>query len=99
MDFNEVLPFLEQNHTAVVTTLASTGAAQATVVSAGPYQGQIAFVSRGNTIKVKNALKRGRATVTVVRTTDNRYVTVEGAAVVRGWDNRSEERRVGKEWR
>ena len=89
MDFNEVLPFLEQNHTAVVTTVTSTGAAQATVVSAGPYQGQIAFVSRGNTVKVKNALKRGRATVTVLRTTDNRYVTVEGAAVVRGWDNTS----------
>lgn len=89
MDFNEVLPFLEQNHTAVVSTVTSSGSAQATVVNAGPYDGQIAFVSRGNTVKVKNASKRGRATVTVLRTTDNRYVTIEGPAMVHGWDNTS----------
>jgi len=89
VDFNEVLPFLEQNHTAVVSTVTPSGSAQATVVSAGPYEGQIAFVSRGNTVKVKNALKRGRATVTVLRKTDNRYVTIEGPATVHGWDNTS----------
>jgi hypothetical protein len=49
----------------------------------------MAFVSREHTVKVKNALKRGRATVTVLRTTDNRYVTVEGPATVHGWDNTS----------
>lgn len=85
----EVLPFLEQNHTAVGNTVTSSGSAQATVVNAGPYDGQIAFVSRGNTVKVKNASKRGRATVTVLRTTDNRYVTIEGPAMVHGWDNTS----------
>jgi hypothetical protein len=49
----------------------------------------MAFVSRGSTVKVKNALKRGRATVTVLRKADNRYVTVEGPASVHGWDNTS----------
>src|SRR5450631_1187893 len=87
MDFNEVLSFLEQNHTAVVSTVGSAGAAQATVVSAGPYDGQIAFVSRANTVKVKNASRRGRATVTVLRETDHRYVTIAGPAKVQGWDN------------
>ena len=89
MDFTEVLPFLQQNHTAVVSTVTSSGSAQATVVSAGPYEGHIAFVSRGNTVKVRNASKRGRATVTVIRATDNRYVTIEGPARVQGWSNTS----------
>ena len=87
MELNEVRPFLEQNHTAVVSTVTASGSAQATVVSAGLYEDQIAFVSRGNAVKVKNAARRGRATVTVLRTTDNRYVTIEGPAVVRGWEN------------
>ena len=89
MDFSEVLPFLDENHTAVVSTVSSSGAAQATVVSAGPYDGHVAFVSRGTTVKVRNASRSGRATVTVLRKADNRYVTVEGPATVRGWDNTS----------
>jgi PPOX class probable F420-dependent enzyme len=87
VDFAEVQPFLEQNHTAIVSTVTATGAAQATVVSAGLYEGRMAFVSRGNTVKVRNAVQRGGATVTVIRPTDNRYVTVEGPAQVHGWDN------------
>ena len=89
MDYEEVLPFLEENHTAIVSTVTPSGSAQATVVSAAPYDGHMAFVSRAHTVKVKNAIKRGRATVTVLRKTDNRYVTVEGPATVHGWDNTS----------
>lgn len=89
MEFSEVLPFLEQNHLAVVSTVNASGSAQATVVNAGLYDGRIAWVSRGHTMKVKNALKRGRATVTVIRPSDTRYVTVEGPATVHGWDNTS----------
>ena len=66
-----------------------SGAAQATVVNAAPYDGRVAFVSRGHTMKVKNAVKQGRATVTILRPKDNRYVTVEGPAMVHGWDNTS----------
>jgi len=47
----------------------------------------MAFVSRGRTVKVKNAARTGRAAVTVLRKSDNRYVTVEGPATVHGWDN------------
>ncbi len=89
MEFNEVLPFLEENHTAIVSTVTPSGSAQATVVNAGPYDGRVGFVSRGHTMKVRNALKQGRATVTVLRPKDNRYVTVEGPAMVHGWDNTS----------
>src|SRR5205085_10667294 len=89
MNLTEALPFLEQNHTAMVSTVTATGSTHATVVSAGLCEGQVAFVSRGDTVKVKNALKRGRAAVTVLRNSDNRYVTVEGSAVVHGWGNTS----------
>jgi PPOX class probable F420-dependent enzyme len=87
VELNEVRPFLELNHTAVVSTVTASGSAQATVVSAGLYEDQITFVSRGSAVKVKNASRRGRATVTVLRTTDNRYVTIEGPATVQGWEN------------
>ena len=60
MNLTEALPFLEQNHTAIVSTVTATGSTHATVVSAGLCDGQVAFVSRGDTVKVKNALKRGR---------------------------------------
>jgi len=87
LDFDEVLPFLQANHTAIVATVGASGSAQSTVVSAGPYDGRIGFVSRARTLKVKNASRRGRATVTILRPSDNRYVTVEGPATVHGWDN------------
>ncbi len=59
------------------------------MVNAGLYDGRMAFVSRGHTVKVKNALKRGRVTVTLLRPSDTRYVTIEGPATVHGWDNTS----------
>ncbi len=89
MELGEALPFLEQNHTAVVSTVTPAGSAQATVVSAGLVEGRVAFVSRGHTVKVKNASRLGRATITVLRPIDTRYVTVEGPATVHGWDNTS----------
>ena len=89
MELSEALPFLEQNHTAIVSTVTPSGSAQATVVSAGLIEGRVAFVSRGHAVKVKNASRLGRATVTVLRPTDNRYVTVEGPATVHGWDDTS----------
>lgn len=89
MELSEALPFLEQNHVAIVSTVTSAGRAQATVVGACLFEGQVAFISRGHTVKVKNALKRGRATVTVLRPADTRYVTVEGPASVYGWENTS----------
>lgn len=87
MEFNEVIPFLQENHLAVVTTLSSSGKAQATVVSAGPHEGRMAFVSREDTLKVRHARRGSRCTVTVIRPDTMRYLTVEGPATVHGWDN------------
>ena len=87
MELSEVLPFLEENHLAVVTTVGASGKAQSTVVSAALYDGKVSFVSRGGTMKVKNGRRSGRCSVTLIRPHDTRYVTVEGPAVVHGWDD------------
>lgn len=87
MERSEALDFLAQNHVAIVSTVTDAGRAQATVVGASLYDGKVAFISRGETVKVRNARKRGRATVTVLRPVDTRYVTVEGPAEVFAWGN------------
>ena len=91
MEYSEVLPFLQENNLAVATTVGTSGRVQATVVSAGPHEGKVALVSREETIKVSNARKGSRCTVTVVRPDTRRYVTIEGPATVYGWDNTSPE--------
>ncbi len=87
MELSEALSFLEENKLAVATTIGASGKSQATVVSAGLYEGKMAFVSRGQTVKVKNAARNGRCAVTVIKPDTTRYVTVEGPATVHGWDN------------
>ena len=87
MEFNEVLPFLQENHLAVVTTVGVSGRAQSTVTGAAPLEGKMAFVSRERTIKVKNVRRGGRCSVTVIRPETTRYVTVEGPAIAHGWDD------------
>jgi PPOX class probable F420-dependent enzyme len=84
--YEQVEGFLAEQHLAVVTTVGASGRAQATVVSAGPVDGRIAFVSRDHTAKVRNARRTGRATVTVVNPANKRYVTVEGPAELHPWD-------------
>ena len=87
MEFSEALPFLQENHRAIVTTIGASGRVQATVVSAGLHEGKMAFVSREEVIKVKNVRRGSRCTVTVLRPETSRYVTVEGPAAAYGWDN------------
>ena len=60
MELSEALPFLQENHLAVVTTIGPSGRPQSTVVSAALYEGKLAFVSRQRTSKVKNTRRSGR---------------------------------------
>jgi len=76
---------------AVVTTVGPAGHSQATVANAGPYDGQVVFVSREHTVKIKNVRKNGRCAVTVLHPETGRYVTVEGPAKVQGWDDTAPE--------
>ena len=90
MELTEALPFMEANHFALVSTVGAAGRAQTTVVSAGLVDGQVAFVSRGDTVKVRNARRSGQCSVTLINPDNRRYVTAQGAATVHGWDNTDE---------
>ncbi len=87
LEFNAVLPFLQENHMAVITTVTASGKAQSTVVSAGPHEGKMVVVSRAETLKIKHIRRTGRCTVTCINPQTMRYATVEGAATVQGFDN------------
>ena len=91
MDLSEALPFLQENHLAVVTTIGASGRPQSTVVSAALYEGKLAFVSRQRTSKVKNTRRTGRCSVTVINPANTRYVTVEGPATAHGMEDSSED--------
>jgi PPOX class probable F420-dependent enzyme len=85
LELSEALPLLNENHTAVAITVGATGKAQSTVVTTGMVDGELCWISRGRTIKVKNIERSGRATVTVIKLDTRRYITVEGPAVVHPW--------------
>ena len=87
MEFSKALAFLEQEHNAVIVTNRASGAAQTTIVKAGPLEGKMAFVVRGSTVKLRNLRRDPRCTVLVVRPDWGRYVSVEGIAEMRGPDN------------
>ena len=89
MELSEALPLLTENHTAVAITVGATGKAQSTIVTTGMVNGQICWISRGRTIKVKNIERNGRATVTVIKLDNRRYATVEGPAVIHHWPDDS----------
>ena len=91
MEFNDALPFLEQEHSAVVTTIGRSGLPQATIVRAGPYEGTMTFVVRGGTVKLANLKRDDRCTVLVAKPDWTRYATVEGRAATHRQDNTGEE--------
>jgi PPOX class probable F420-dependent enzyme len=87
MEWKEALPLLQENHTGIAITITLKGRAQSTVVSTGVLDGKIAFASRAHTVKLKNIQRTGRATVTVIKLDNRRYVTVEGPASVEPWQD------------
>ena len=87
MEWKEAFPLLQENHTGIAITVTPKGRAQATVVSSGVLDGKIAFASRSHTVKLKNIQRTGRATVTVIKLENRRYVTVEGPASVEPWQD------------
>jgi PPOX class probable F420-dependent enzyme len=87
MEFGEAVSFLESEHSAVVTTIGRSGGAQATIVRAGPLEGRMVFVARGDTAKRRNLGRNPNCTVLVVQPDWRKSVTVEGQAEVRGPEN------------
>jgi PPOX class probable F420-dependent enzyme len=81
MEFEEVRPFLQRHHRGVITTYQPNGAAHASIVVCGAYQGHAAFVIvRGTSVKVRNLRRDPRCTVLAVTADWRGWVTVEGVA-------------------
>ena len=87
MEWKEALPLLQENHTGVAVSVTPKGRAQATVVSTAVLDGKLGFASRPRTVKAKNIERTGRATVTVVKLDNRRFVTVEGPASIEPWQD------------
>jgi len=87
MKWEEALPLLQENHTGVATSVTATGCAQSTVVSTAVLDGKVGFASRPRTVKLKNIQRTGRATLTVIKLDNRRYVTVEGPASIEPWED------------
>jgi PPOX class probable F420-dependent enzyme len=89
MEWKEALPLLQENHTAVAISVTPNGRAQSTIVSTAVLDGKVGFASRPRTVKLKNIQRTGRATVTVIKLDNRRYVTVEGPATIEPWQDTS----------
>jgi PPOX class probable F420-dependent enzyme len=87
MEWKEALPLLQENHTGVATSVTANGRAQSTVVSTALLEGKVGFASRPRTVKLKNIQRTGRATLTVIKLDNRRYVTVEGPASIEPWED------------
>ncbi|MGH7833424.1 MAG: TIGR03618 family F420-dependent PPOX class oxidoreductase [Candidatus Binatia bacterium] len=87
MEWKEALPLLQENHTGVAISITLKGRAHATVVVTALLDGKVGFTSRGDTVKLKNLQRTGRATVTVIKLDTRRYVTVEGPASIEPWQD------------
>ena len=87
MEWKEALPLLQENHTGVATSITADGRAQSTVVSTAVLDGKVGFASRPRTVKLKNIQRTGRATLTVIKLDNRRYVTVEGRASIEPWED------------
>ena len=87
MEWKEALPLLQENHTGVAISITPKGRAHATVVVTALLDGKVGFTSRGDTVKLKNIQRTGRATVTVIKLDTRRYVTVEGPASIEPWQD------------
>jgi PPOX class probable F420-dependent enzyme len=87
MEWQEALPLLQDNHTAVAISVTPKGRAQSTIVSSAVLDGKVAFASRPRTVKLKHIERTGRAAVTVIKLDNRRYVTVEGPASIERWQD------------
>jgi PPOX class probable F420-dependent enzyme len=87
MNWQEALPLLQGNHTGVASTITAKGRVQSTIVSTAVLDGKVGVAARPRTVKEKNISRTGRATITVIKLDNRRYVTVEGPASIEPWQD------------
>ena len=89
MTFDDVRPFLDANHSAVVVTFRKSGAAQASVVTCGHYQSGVAFTTTSDRAKLANLRRDPRCTILVSRRDWSAYAVLEGTADI-SWSDRTD---------
>ena len=89
MTFDDVRPFLDANHSAVVVTFRKSGAAQARVVTCVHYQSGVAFTTTSDRAKLANLRRDPRCTILVSRRDWSAYAVLEGTADIR-WSDRTD---------
>ena len=89
MTFDEVRPFLENNHRAVIVTFRKNGAAQTSIVTCGLIKGGVAFTTTGGRAKLTNLIRDPRCTILVAKADWSSYAVVEGSADVL-WSDRTD---------
>lgn len=87
MEWNQALPLLQENHTAVAISVTAKGRAQSTIVSTAVLDGKLGFASRPNTVKEKNIRRTSRVAITVIKLENRRFITVEGPATIEPWQD------------
>ncbi len=83
MAYEEILPFLEAHHEAVMVTFRKNGAAQMSIVTCGPYQGGVAFTTTEGRAKLANLLRDPRCAIMIAKPDWWGYVVLEGTADVK----------------
>ena len=80
--------FVTENHLSMLSTLRRNGAAQLSLVLAGPYSGGVAFSTPGDRAKYKNLLRDSKCSI-LISTPDwfSGYVVIEGKARIMDEDN------------
>jgi PPOX class probable F420-dependent enzyme len=93
MQFADVQPFFQRHHRGVITTYQPNGAAHASIVVCGAYDGHAAFVIvRGSSVKVRNLRRDPRCTVLAVTADWRSWASVEGQAQLFDYHNTEAEK-------
>ena len=83
----KVREFVGQNHRAVLTTFRRNGAAQMSIISAGPYRDGVAFTTTADKAKLANLKRDPRCSLLVSHESWWGFVVLEGHAQVLSSDN------------
>jgi PPOX class probable F420-dependent enzyme len=79
--------FLSNNHNAVFSTFRRNGAAQLSIVTAGLYDGAVAFTTTANRVKHRNLTRDPRCSLLVSHDDWRPFLVLEGNAEVLSQDN------------
>jgi PPOX class probable F420-dependent enzyme len=74
--------FVSSNHSAVLTTFRKNGAAQMSIVTAGPFRDGVAFTTTADRAKLHNLRRDPRCSLMVAEAKWSSYVVLEGRAEI-----------------